>query len=69
MTISQCPRCGVFTLIEHTTDEQCADALIAYYSNETGRCSCGAPVPCTAPKFGGQHVPPEIWLDYESKDD
>jgi hypothetical protein len=36
--------------------------LRPYYSADTGRCECGAPIPCTAPRFGGRHVPPEIWL-------
>jgi hypothetical protein len=25
------------------------------------RCSCGAPEPCLAPQWGGQHVPREVW--------
>lgn len=25
------------------------------------RCSCGAPEPCMAPRYGGQHVPREVW--------
>ena len=24
-------------------------------------CECGAPEPCIAPRFGGQHVAPEVW--------
>ena len=34
---------------------------------ETGRCVCGAPESCTAPRFGGQHVPPEVWLGWEAR--
>jgi len=32
------------------------------------RCSCGAPIECTAPKFGGRHVPPEIWMNKKPPD-
>jgi len=60
-----CPRCGLPGEI-HTDVVDCADALIAYYAPATGRCSCGAPEPCFAPRFGGQHVPPEIWLAWEA---
>ena len=33
---------------------------------ESDRCSCGAPEPCLAPRYGGRHVPPEIWLAWEA---
>jgi hypothetical protein len=62
---SACPRCGV-PGETHTDVTDCADALIAYYAAETGRCSCGAPEPCVAPRFGGQHVPPSTWLAWEA---
>jgi hypothetical protein len=58
-----CPKCGV-PGEPHADLWECADALIAYYADETGRCSCGAPEPCLAPKWGGQHVPPEVWLHW-----
>jgi hypothetical protein len=39
--------------------EHVADRLVA------SRCSCGAPEPCVAPRFGGQHVRPEVWQRWE----
>lgn len=52
-------------------DRREADALDRYITGNYGedqfeneeekRCSCGAPIPCLAPKYGGQHVRPEIW--------
>lgn len=61
---SSCPKCGV-PGDPHDDTIECADALIAYYAADTGRCVCGAPEPCLAPKFGGEHVPPEVWLQWE----
>lgn len=62
---SVCARCGV-PGETHVDSIGCADALIAYYAEDTGRCVCGAPEPCIAPRFGGQHVPPEVWVPYEA---
>lgn len=59
-----CSRCGV-PGPEHDDIMQCADAQIAYYAADTGRCSCGALEPCLAPRWGGRHVPPEVWVPYE----
>lgn len=63
---SYCPRCGV-PGPTHIDIIGCADAQIAYYAKDTGRCVCGAPEPCLAPKFGGEHVRPEVWLRYEAE--
>lgn len=64
-----CPKCEVPGTEPHDDIIECADALIAYYGPRTalytpqaGPCSCGAPEPCVAPRFGGQHVPPSVWL-------
>lgn len=62
--LERCSKCGV-PGESHEDTIGCADALIAYYAEETGRCSCGAPEVCTAPRFGGEHVPPEVWLGAE----
>lgn len=62
--IQRCPKCGV-PGEGHTDIIQCADAQIAYYQQ---RCSCGAPEPCTAPRYGGQHVPEEIWMRWEIRE-
>lgn len=29
------------------------------------RCVCGAPEPCLAPRWGGEHVSPEVWQRWE----
>jgi hypothetical protein len=63
---SCCPRCGV-PGEPHADILGCADAQIAYYAAETGRCTCGAPEPCLAPKYGGEHVPAWVWLQYEGR--
>jgi len=34
-------------------------------NSNTERCSCGAPEPCLAPRFGGEHVPREVWIRWE----